>query len=139
MRMFPIATFTLAAAALFSASGALAQPGQLDQLSACRLDPDRIVLRFTFEGGACQQPGEVTVEPAEGGVANVTVPTEEVGDVCTMQIVPVEFESVLDAPEEITALDISVLNPQGEPQALGSSDILTSGPECIEPEAAAAE
>lgn len=129
----------LAAVIACCASGVLAQPGQLDNLSACRLDPERVALQFTFEGGACQQPGEAIVEAAEGGVGNVTVPTETVGEVCTMQIVPVEFSGALAAPEEITALDIVVLSPEDEAQALGSTDVMTSGPECKEPEEPAAD
>ena len=134
MPMFEPRTIALAAVLACCASGVLAQPGQLDNLSSCRLDAERVVLAFTFEGGACQQPGEATIEPTEGGVGNVTVPTETVGDVCTMQIVPVEFSGTLAAADEITALDITVLSPEGGPHALGSTEILTSGPECKEPE-----
>lgn len=108
----------------------------LDAISACRLDDERIVLRFTFEGGACQQPGEATVERGKDGLGFVTVPTSNVGEVCAMQIVDVPFEAVVNAASAITTLDITVLKPEGGRQALGSTDISTGPEECAEPAAA---
>jgi hypothetical protein len=121
----------LAAATLLGLSGASAQPGQLDNVAACRLDPQTVHLRFTFEGGACQQPGEAIVEDAGGGIGNVTVPTEDTAEICTMQIVPVEFAGELPADMEYTTFDITVLATDGERvQALGSAGIIDDGPEC---------
>ena len=102
----------------------------LDNLAACRLDDGRVALNFTFEGGACQQPGTATVEPARGGVAAVTVPTEATAEVCTMQVVPVEVTETLAVDAEAITLDITVLARDGRPQALGSTDIATAGPAC---------
>jgi hypothetical protein len=123
-------------AAILLATGVLAEETRpLDALSACRLDENRVALQFTFEGGACQKPGEATLDAAKGGVGNVTVPTHNEGDVCTMQIVPVEFSGVLTADPEITSLDITVLKPDGKNrQALGSVDVATGPEECVEPE-----
>lgn len=120
----------LAAATLIGVSGASAQPGQLDHVTACRLDPQTVHLRFTFEGGACQQPGQAIVEDAGGGIGNVTVPTEETAEVCTMQIVPVEYAGELPADRTYTAFDIVVLSTNGDVQALGSAGILDDSPEC---------
>lgn len=118
---------------LLGAAGAAAQPaGQLDHVAACRLDPETVALRFTFEGGACQQPGEPTLEDAGGGIGNVTVPTEETAEVCTMQIVPVQFAAELAAGPDYTTFDIAVLNPAGEVQALGSAGIVEAGADCGE-------
>lgn len=129
-----------ALAAILVATAAPAQGTRpLDAISACRLDEARIVLRFTFEGGACQKPGEASLLPEEGGLGNVTVPTENVGEMCTMQIVPVEFAHVLDATKEITTLDIVVLSPEGRSQSLGSTDVLDGDEPCVEPEEEAAE
>jgi len=126
------------AAAIATATGALAETTRpLDAISACRLDDERIVLRFTFEGGACQQPGEATVERGKDGLGLVTVPTTNVGEVCTMQIVDVPFAAVVKAVRAITTLDVTVLKPDGGRQALGSTDI-DSDPavECVAPAAA---
>ncbi|MHB1110072.1 MAG: hypothetical protein ACYCZU_07140 [Devosia sp.] len=137
--MHKFAYQTLALAAAFVATGALAEATRpLDALGACRLDEARIVLRFTFEGGACQQPGEATVVRGKDGIGNVTVPTANVGEICTMQIVPVVFSGVLDAGEAITSLDITVLKPNGNRQALGSTDVVADGDApCLEPAAPA--
>jgi hypothetical protein len=120
----------LAATMLLGVSGASAQPGQLDHVAACRLDPETVALRFTFEGGACQQPGEAMFEDAGGGVGNVAVPTETTAEICTMQVVPVQFAGELPADESFTAFDIVVLDPQGDVQALGSAGIVEAGREC---------
>ncbi len=122
-------------AAIATAGAALAEATRpLDAISACRLDDARIVLRFTFEGGACQQPGEATVERGKDGLGFVTVPTTNVGEVCAMQIVDVPFEAIVNAARAITTLDITVLRPEGGRQALGSTDIDTgSEVECVEP------
>jgi hypothetical protein len=133
-RVFGTVAATLIATAAF---GQGTRP--LDGLGACRLDEERVALTFTFEGGACQQPGEASVLPGDGGVANVTVPTSNVGDVCTMQIVPVNFAGVVDASKEIITLDVTVVNPEGQPQALGSTDIADGDEPCLEPETEAAE
>lgn len=140
--MHKFAYLTLALAGAFAATGALAEATRpLDAISACRLDEARVALRFTFEGGACQQPGEASLLPDEdrSGVGIVTVPTTNVGDVCTMQIVPVEFAGVVDADHAITSLDITVLNPEGNRQSLGSADVVDGDEECVEPEPKPAE
>jgi hypothetical protein len=135
MHKFAYRVFGILAAGLIVPVALAQSTRPLDNLSACRLDEARIALRFTFEGGACQEAGEASLLPADGANGNVTEPTENVGEVCTMQIVPVGFEGVVDATEEIVSLDITVLSPEGRPQALGSMDIIDDeGKECVEPE-----
>lgn len=128
------------AAGILATTGALAETTRpLDDISACRLDAARIVLRFTFEGGACQEPGAATLESGEGGVGVVSVPTEKVGDVCTLQIAPVAFAGVLDADSSITTLDITVLDPDGGRLGLGSTAVADDpGGQCEVPAGAAA-
>jgi len=132
MHKYAYLAFGLTAALASTALAEATRP--LDAISACRLDDERIVLRFTFEGGACQQPGEATVERGRDGLGLVTVPTTNAGEVCTAQVVDVPFEAVVNAAKAITTLDITVLRPEGGRQALGSTDIDT-GPEveCVEP------
>lgn len=139
MHKFAYQTLALAAAAL--ATGALAEATRpLDALSACRLDESRVALRFTYEGGACLQPGEASLVPGKDGIGNVTVPTRNVGDVCTMQIVPVEFAGVVGATEATTSLDITVLKPDGNRLGLGSTDVVDDEDiACAEPELDATE
>jgi hypothetical protein len=120
----------LAVTAALGATGASAQPGQLDHVAACRLDSRTVALSFTFKGGACQEPGVAIVENAGGGVGNVTVPTEDTAEICTMQIVPVEYAGALPAGSQYTALDIAVLSPDGDVQALGSAGIVEDGAQC---------
>lgn len=123
-------------AAIAPVGAALAEATRpLDAIGACRLDDERIVLRFTFEGGACQQAGQATVARGRDGLGLVTVPTSNVGDMCTMQIVHIPFEQVLTADKPVTTLDITLRNPEGGRQALGSTDISTGPEPCEEPAA----
>jgi hypothetical protein len=139
MHKFAYRVLGIVAATLIATTSLAQGTRPLDNLSACRLDEARIALSFTFEGGACQEPGEASLLP-NGSIGSVTVPTENVGEVCTMQIVPVGFEGVADAGDEIVSLDITVLSPEGEPQALGSTDIIDDEEqECEEPEVEAGE
>ena len=129
----PNARLAAAAVLLIWSGAALAQePAPLNDLSACRLDDDRVALRFTFEGGACQRTGDPTVEPGKDGVLEVTVPTRNEGEVCTMQIVPVEFSGTIEADKSATSLNVTVLSPEGQPQAAGSTEIARGG-DCKDP------
>ena len=140
MHKYAYRAFGILAASLIVPVALAQSTRPLDNLSACRLDEARIALRFTFEGGACQEAGAASLLPADGVIGNVTVPTENVGEMCTMQIVPVGFAGVVDAGEEIITLDITVLSPEGRPQALGSTDVIIDENEvCEEPEAETAE
>lgn len=136
MRRLPGTTLVLFPLLVGSAWAQATRP--LDNLTACRLDDSRVALGFTFEGGACQQPGTATVDSAQGGVAAVTIPTEETAEVCTMQVVPVAVAEALPVDADAITLDITVLAPDGRPQALGSTDIATAGAACaLSPSAAA--
>ena len=53
----------------------------------------------------------------------VTIPTESTSDVCTMQIVPVEFTGLIPVEPLTEMLAITVLAPDGQAKATGSVTI----------------
>lgn len=121
--------------AAFCCSGAvLAQEvASFTALSACRVDAGHVLVRATFDGGACQ-----AVEPAQsaeprGTIMAVAIPTVSTAEVCTMQIVPVEVEQVVEAHDDIAHLDVTVLDPQNNDQAHGVVEIDETAPDCVAP------
>jgi hypothetical protein len=128
----------IALAAIALPSFALAQDlAPLEELKACRLDAATVSLAFIYDGGACQQTGEAKAELIEGDTATVTVPTVNTAEVCTMQVVKVNFAGLVPVPEEVTKLDVQVLSPEGEVVAASDTDIAPNGPDCLPPEAEA--
>ena len=116
-------------------SVALAQDlAPLDELKACRIDPATVSLAFIYDGGACQQSGEAMVEIIEGDTATVSVPTQNTAEVCTMQVVKVNFAGLVPVSEEVARLDVQVLSPEGEVVAASDTDITPNGPDCLPPE-----
>jgi hypothetical protein len=131
-------TCAIALAAIALPSFALAQDlAPLDELKACRLDPATVSLAFIYDGGACQQTGEAKAELIEGETATVTVPTRNTADVCTMQVVKVNFAGLVPVPDTVARLDVQVLSPGGEVVAASDTAIAPNGPDCLPPEAEA--
>lgn len=124
-----------AALALCLVSGvAVAQElAPLNDLKACRLDAELVSLSFSYDGGACEQTGNGSVDLVESGTATVTIPIVSTAEVCTMQVVKVESTSAITAPEEVAALTVQLVSPGGEVQATGKVDIAPNSPECVPP------
>ncbi len=129
----------IALAVIALPSFALAQDlAPLDELKACRLDPATVSLAFIYDGGACQQNGDAKVEIIEGATATVIVPTSSTAEVCTMQVVKVNFAGVVAVPDTIAKLDVQVQSPGGDVVAAGEAEITPNSPDCLPPEAAPA-
>jgi len=125
-------------AACLAALLALSVPALADaapaftSLSACRLDAERIVLSYAFEGGACQAVGEISATEPRGTAAAVTIPTSETSQMCTMQIVTIEGSTVLALAEPVVDLDVEALHPDNRVQAEGLVEVSEDG-DCVEP------
>lgn len=124
-----------AALALCLLSGAaLAQElAPLTDLKACRLDAELVSLSFSYDGGACEQTGNGSVDLVEAGTATVTIPIVSTAEVCTMQVVKVTHTGAIAAVEDVTALDVQLVSPGGEVQARGKVDIAPHSPDCVPP------
>jgi hypothetical protein len=113
---------------------ALAQElAPLNDLKACRLDAELVSLSFSYDGGACEETGNGSVDLVESGTATVTIPIVSTAEVCTMQVVKVQSTSAIAAPEEVSALTVQLVSPGGEVQATGKVDIAPNSPECVPP------
>ena len=129
MRLIP------ATLALCLVSGvALAQDlAPLSDLKACRLDAELVSLSFSYEGGACEQTGNGSVDLVESGTATVTIPIVSTAEVCTMQVVKVTHTGAINAVADVTALNVQLVSPGGEVQATGKVDIAPNSPDCVPP------
>lgn len=129
---------TIALALIALPGFALAQDlAPLNELKACRIDPATVSLAFIFDGGACEQTGEAKAEILEGDTATVTVPTTATAEVCTMQVVKVNFAGLVPVPDTIKKLDVQVLSPGGDVVAASDTAIAPNTPDCLPPEAQA--
>jgi len=129
MRLVP-ATFALC---LVSGVALAQELAPLNDLKACRLDAELVSLSFSYDGGACEQTGNGSVDLVESGTATVTIPIVSTAEVCTMQVVKVSHTGAINAVEDVTALDVQLVSPGGEVQAKGKVEIAPHTPDCVPP------
>src|SRR5690606_13491593 len=115
--MNPGTNMMIGAASLLLATAAIAtEPAPLTSVTAVWAENGQVQLSFTYEGGACEETGEPQVAASdEYGVDVVTVPTVETAEVCTMQIVEVEFDGLVPVEPSTETLSVVVLDPDGQP------------------------
>ncbi|OEO31323.1 hypothetical protein VW23_016690 [Devosia insulae DS-56] len=70
MRLVPL-TFALC---LVSGVALAQELAPLNDLKACRLDAELVSLSFSYDGGACEETGNGSVDLVESGTATVTIP-----------------------------------------------------------------
>ena len=129
----PMASLSVALAATLCCGAVLAQEAaRFTELSACRIDAEHVLVRATFDGSPCwaveaAQPSE----PRGTGVA-VHLPTLSTAEICTMNIVPVSTEQVIDAPEPIADLEVKAATPQNDVMARGVIEVSQGQGDCLE-------
>lgn len=129
MRLVP-ATLALC---LVSGVAFAQEQAPLNDLKACRLDAELVSLSFSYDGGACEQTGNGSVDLVESGTATVTIPIVSTAEVCTMQVVKVTHTGAINAVEDVTALEVQLVSPGGEVQAKGKVEIAPHTPDCVPP------
>lgn len=107
------------------AAVAAAEPPPITEATAVWTDEGKVELSVTYDGGACDEPGDPRVEAGPTTTDAVFIPTTETAEVCTMQIVPVTYEGVIPVEPDTRTLAITVLDFKGQPKATGSVDIET--------------
>ena len=118
---------------LFSGVALAQELAPLSDLKACRLDAELVSLSFSYDGGACEQTGNGSVDLVESGTATVTIPIVSTAEVCTMQVVKVTHTGAINAVADVTALNVQLVSPGGEVQATGKVDIAPNSPDCVPP------
>ena len=116
-------------------TGALAQEAAtFTSLSACRIDQDRVLLSATFDGGACMAVNPITaadISEPRGTIVALTISTKATAEICTMQIVSIETEQVLDVPYPVADLDVTVVDPDNNTLAQGVVEVDESSADCL--------
>ena len=102
---------------------AAAQPAPLTAATATWTTDGKVELAVTFDGSACETPGEARVASGDDITDEVTIPTVSTAEVCTMQIVPVEFTGTIAVEPLTTTLAIAILDTEGQIKAAGSVEI----------------
>jgi hypothetical protein len=121
--------------AVFCCSGAVfaQEVASFTALSACRVDEDHVLVRATFDGGACQAVGPAQMAEPRGTIVAVHFPTISTSEMCTMQVVPVDFIQVIEASVVIADLAVSVSDPQNNLLAEGQVEVDEYAPDCVAP------
>jgi hypothetical protein len=121
-------------AAFFCTGAVLAQEAaSFTALSACRVDEEHVLVRATFDGGACQTVGPAQMSEPRGTIVAVHFPTISTADMCTMQIVPIDIVQVIEASIVIADLAVSVSDPQNNPIAEGQVEVEEDAADCVAP------
>ncbi len=119
-------TRTILAASLVLASTGYAlaqQPATLDDLDAERVSPTQVEIEFEYDGSACETVGTAQPGTVTDGVLAVSFPTTATAEVCTQQIVEIEVEQTVAAPEGVTAVAVTVLRPDGTVLATDTEEV----------------
>ncbi len=129
-----LAAIPLTIAAMLCCGAVAAQEvASFTQLTACRIDEARVLLRGTFEGSACQKVQSIDSAEPRGTIMAVVIDTGRTAEICTMQIVPISFEQAIDAPEPVYDLDITAIDPDNNDQAHDLISIDETATDCVAP------
>ncbi len=110
-------------AVLAPLSAIAAEPQPLTSATATWTADGKVDLAVTFDGSACEETGEPQVSAGDDITDEVMIPTVSTAEVCTMQIVPVEFTGTIAVEPLTTTLAIAVLDTEGQIKAAGSVEI----------------
>ena len=102
-------------------------------LSACRIDAERILIKATFDGSACWSVEPAGLAEPRGTIVAVHLPTISTAEICTMQIVPVSTEQMIEAPEPVIDLDVAALDPENNRVAHGVIEATEGQADCLAP------
>jgi hypothetical protein len=127
--MTRVLSLIAAAAGLVASAAMAAEPPPFSKASAKWAAEGHVELSVTWDGGACEKPGEATVDATEADETTdaVTIPTVSTAEVCTMQLVQVEFTGLIPVEPLTQTLAITVLAPDGQVKAGGSVTIEKAG------------
>ena len=105
------------------ASMAQQQPAVLDDLDAERIDAQQVRIEFEYGGSACETVGTAEIGAVTDGKAAITFPTTSTAEVCTQQLVEIEVDQVVALDETATAVEVTLLRPDGTVLASGTEPI----------------
>jgi hypothetical protein len=113
MRANAVATLAIALSAL--ALPTLAQDqSRLDDLDADRLNSRQVLIDFDYDGGACEEIGDVTLGNITDGTLDVTLKLVATSEVCTMQLVDHDIKEAIEAGPDVTRVAVTLLAADGQ-------------------------
>lgn len=116
------AAFALALAVV--ATPAFAQNNsRLDDLDADRLNSRQVLVEFDYDGGACEEVGEVTLGAITDGTLELTLKLASTAEVCTMQLVKHDIKEAIKAGPDVTRVAVTLLAEDGQVVGTGTTDI----------------
>ena len=125
---------TLLAATLCCSAAIAQEVASFTELAACRIDAETVLFNATFDGGACMKVEPAQLAEPRGTIVAVHLPTVSTSEICTMQIVPVEVEQVIQADEVIADLFVTVSDPQNNELAQGQVEVADHTEDCVAPQ-----
>ncbi len=117
-----IAIIALAGAA-FTLPAIAQDHGKFDDLDADRLNARQVLIEFEYDGGACEQVGAAQLGEITNGTIAVTFQIENTAEVCIMQLVEHDIKEAIEAGEDVTSVDVTLLAPDGQIMAKGTRKI----------------
>lgn len=118
------ATFGLAATIALATSGlAFAQPAELEDLDADRINANQITIEFEYQGGACEEVGPAELGELVDGTLAVNFPVISTSEICTQQIVEIEVEQTIEADSTVSRIDVTLTGANGTVIGTGSTDV----------------
>jgi hypothetical protein len=113
MRANTVATLAIALSA-FALPAFAQDESRLDDLDADRLNSRQVLIDFDYDGGACEEVGEVTLGDVKDGTLDVTLKLVATSEVCTMQIVDHDIKEAIEAGRDVTRVAVTLLAADGQ-------------------------
>jgi hypothetical protein len=126
--------FAAVAAILFVTSVVAQEERPLTDLHVCRLDDEQVVLSFKFEASPCWEVQTPRFDQTNDDEAEITIPTVQVGQVCTMNIVIYEYAEAIPLMASVKKLGVTVNDPEGRLVGHSTAAVAEPGGECEMPE-----
>lgn len=124
-------SFVAVLASLAMATAVVAQDvAPADAVVACRQTENSVALKVRLSMSPCWSYGGAETEyPAEGVVRGIIATSTE-AEVCVESLSLTEIHVGVLAEPSVTAAEVTVLGPDGNPFATGRADIVPLGTEC---------
>jgi hypothetical protein len=127
MRRSVVALFAL----LTFATAVVAQDvAPADAVVACWQTANSVALKVRLSMSPCWSYGGAVAEYPSEGVVQGIIATSSSAEICTQSPSPTEIRVGVLADASVTAAEVTVLSPDGNPFAAGRTDIVPLGTEC---------
>lgn len=99
------------------------EQNRLDDLDADRLNSRQVLVEFEYQGGACEEVGEVTLGAVTDGTLELTLKLASTSEVCTMQLVEHDIKEAIEAGPDVTRVAVTLLAEDGQIMGTGTTQV----------------